>query len=80
MSDFWSKHTELVSVDKNKKEVIKAFSCERQDKEYIELRIFTRENEDDKDAKPTKKGIVVPKDMWSTLSSAIEQELLKEDM
>ena len=80
MSNFWSKHTELVSVDKNKKEVIKAFSCERQEKEYIELRIFTRESEEDKETKPTKKGIVVPKDMWATLSNAIEQELSKEDM
>ena len=67
MADFWSKHTELSSVDKNKKEVIKTFLCERQDKEYIELRIFTREDEEDTDFRPTKKGIVIPKDMWSNI-------------
>lgn len=78
MADFWTKHTEITSVDKNKKEVIKAFSCERQDKEYVEIRIFTRENEEDTDCTPTKKGVVIPKEMWGELSKAIDDTLIDE--
>ena len=77
MADFWDKQKDLLTIDKNKKEVIKAFYNERQDKEYIELRIYTRENEEDIDIRPTKKGIVIPKEKWKEIADTIYKELLE---
>ena len=71
MADFWDKQKDLLTIDKNKKEVIKVFHNERQDKEYIELRIYTRDNEEDTDLKPTKKGIVIPKEKWEEIAKTI---------
>lgn len=75
MADFWSKQKEIISIDKNKKEVIKAFHNERQGKEYIELRIYTRNDEEDTDLKPTKKGIVVPKEKWEEIAETIHNDV-----
>lgn len=79
MSDFWTSQDEIITVDKNKKEVIKAFKCERQEKEYIELRIFTRNNEDDTEHKLTKKGIVIPKEMWNIITEKIDIDVFNID-
>lgn len=66
MADFWNNQQEIVTVEKNKKETIKVSLCERQDKEYIELRIYAED-------RPTKKGIVIPKEMWNTISTEVNK-------
>lgn len=77
MADFWDKQKDLLTIDKNKKEVIKTFYNERQDKEYIELRIYTRDNEEDTDLKPTKKGIVIPKEKWNEIADTIHKQVFE---
>lgn len=79
MADFWDKQKEIIAIDKNKKEVIKACHNERQGKEYIELRTYTREDENDTDLKPTKKGIVVPKERWEEIAETIFIEVFDKE-
>lgn len=71
MADFWDKHEELKMIEKNKKEVIKIFACLKQDRKYVEFRTFTRASEEDTDYKPTKKGIVIPREHWDTIVESI---------
>ena len=79
MTNFWDKQKELVSIDKNKKEVIKVFHNERQNKEYVELRTYTRDNEEDTDLKPTKKGVVIPKDNWEEIAEIVYYDVIKKE-
>lgn len=41
MSKFWDKQEEIGRVTKNKKEEIVVSKCERQGKEYLDVRIYT---------------------------------------
>lgn len=61
MSDFWSKQELLKVIPKNKTEEIRVFYCERQSKEYIDIRIY-KEIPTSPDKISTKNGVVIPKE------------------
>ena len=55
MSNFWDKQEEIARVEKNKREVVVASKCERQGKEYLDVRIHAMSKSNDEYV-PTSKG------------------------
>lgn len=61
MADFWSKQELIQVIPKNKKEEIRISLCERQSKEYIDIRIY-KEVETSSEKICTKNGVVILKE------------------
>lgn len=60
MSSFWNKQELIGVIPKNKSEEIRISHCERQGKEYIDVRIY-KDVTTSTEKISTKNGVVIPK-------------------
>ena len=59
MSNFWDKQELIEIIPKNKSEEIRVSHCERQGKEYVDIRIY-KDTSTSTEKISTKSGVVIP--------------------
>lgn len=77
MSNFWSKEEEIGRVKKNKNNEIVVKICERNDIEYLDVRIYNYDKNSDNFI-PTAKGFNIEVDKSKELLDFIQQAISKE--
>lgn len=70
MSNFWDKQDTIGSVKKNKREEIVVCKCERNNNEYVDVRINAIS--DDNKHIPTSKGFSLKKEKFKELIEILE--------
>lgn len=74
MSNFWNKQEIVGRVDKNKREQVVVSKCERQGKEYLDVRIYAKLSNNDETV-PTSKGFAIEKEMAKEIESLMQEAL-----
>ncbi len=74
---FWSKETELLTIDKNKAEKIQVKICEKDDTRYIDIRTLKKDYASG-DYLHTKTGICLSEDLYNQITEVINQNLNKQ--
>lgn len=74
MSSFWDEQREIGRVDKNKREQVVTSVCKRQDKEYLDVRIYAK-SKDSEDYVPTSKGFSVEKSIGKEILTLMQEGL-----
>lgn len=74
MSSFWDKQEEIGRVTKNKREEVVVSMCERQGKEYLDVRIYAQAKDSDTYV-PTSKGFSVEKEIGKEINKIMQDAL-----
>ena len=74
MSNFWDKQEIVGRVDKNKREQVVVSKCERQGKEYLDVRIHAKLSTND-EIIPTSKGFSVEKSIGKEILTLMQEGL-----
>jgi len=71
MASFWDKEELCGKIKKNNREEIQIKKVTKNEKEYIDIRVFWYDADDDS-YKPSQKGLAVPVESFSELKQILE--------
>lgn len=72
MASFWDKEELIGKITKNNREEIQVKQVAKSGKEYVDIRVFWYDSNDDT-YKPSQKGVAVPLDALSELKEILEK-------
>ena len=72
MAAFWDKEELCGSIKKNSREEIQIKKVSKNDKEYIDIRVFWYDANDDS-FKPSQKGLAIPAESFSELKEILNK-------
>ncbi len=72
LATFWDKEELLGKISKNNREEIHIKQVTKNDKEYIDIRTFWYDSNEDT-FKPSQKGLAIPKDAFAELKEILEK-------
>ncbi len=72
MASFWDKEKLIGKISKNSREEIQVKQVEKNGKEYIDIRVFWYDSNEDL-YKPSQKGLTVPVDSIGELKDILEK-------